>query len=448
MSNLLPTRLRKKERYSPPVTIQVNHTWGHSTAPFPTGSYTDQWIQWRAVLWSRREWCEDQNHRDTYELIDTGKGYKTLKGTMTTVDRGGPLWIQRSTREHFPCASPGWDSVQGLPQTLGNWSQTQVRGYQMIGGGSFGSGLTSNVGTNIVPTFGTLPSRSLIDMGLWGPKAWNKYKPLNPKVSTSQFVAELRDIPRLILRNYTLAKFFKELGEDYLNIEFGWKPFIRDLQSFFTEWFKIEDRIRQLIRDNGRPVHREGTVMQTEDTSSSTTSGTNSGDILSPGFETAAYVKWFGSVSAIPWSKTVTTSIKQKYWFSGTFRYYLQPIGSLRYQEEIARIIYGVDLTPRLLWELMPWSWLVDWATSFGDSISNLTEINLDNLVAEYAYTMGHYVVETETAWSNGLGTARFVQTDEVKARAQATPFGFGVSLGNLTLRQQAILAALALARS
>jgi hypothetical protein len=219
------------------------------------------------------------------------------------------------------------------------------------------------------------------------------------------------------------------------------------VKDFILAVFNFQERWAQVLKDNEKPVHREGPVMKTEQSEITSSSSGIGFDILAPAFSTAAYVKAFGSASAVPWSKTVTTTISQKYWFSGTFRYYIQPIGSLRYYEQMARIAYGVDLTPRLLWELMPWSWLADWVSSFGASISNLTEYNIDNLVAEYAYTMGHYVVSTETAWSNGWGTARFVQTDEVKARNQATPFGFGVSLGSFTLRQQAILAALALSR-
>lgn len=366
---------------------------------------------------------------------------------MTQADRGGPCWIRRSTREHFPCAAPTWEKNQGNSQGLGNWSRSQQGGHQLIGGASFGSGLTSTPNSILNVQYGTPPSKSLIDFGYWGPKVWQRYQPLNPKVSTSQFFAELRDFPKLVFRMYTKLRFYKELGEDYLNFEFGWKPFIKDFVSFFTEWLKIDDRIKALIKNNGKPIHREGTFSDTIDTTSSRTSGVGA-DILSPTYETAAYVAWFGSSTSLPWSKEITTTTSQKVWFSGTFVYHLQPFGTMRFQEEIARIIYGFDLTPRLLWELMPWSWLIDWCTSFGSSLNNLVEVNLDNLVAEYAYCMDHYTVKTETVWSNGLGSASFVQTDEIKARAQATPFGFGLSPLSFTTRQNAILAALVLARS
>ncbi len=440
-----PTRVRKRDRRAPDTVVFTTHSEGHTTTGPPGGTNLSQTTNWRACLWTRREWCEDSNHRQTYVTIP-GPSVEILKGTMTRKDSGGPLWLRRSTREHFPTPVPTFETHQGT-EGPGNWTKGYEAGYQMIGGASFGSGLTSNTGTAIVPTYGTVPSKSLIDFGLWGPKAWERYKPLNPKVSTSQFVAELRQLPSLFFHIASRWPSMKGLGKDYLNVQFGWLPFLRDVKDFILAVFNFQERWAQVLKDNEKPVHREGPVMKTEQSEITSSSSGIGFDILAPAFSTAAYVKAFGSASAVPWSKTVTTTISQKYWFSGTFRYYIQPIGSLRYYEQMARIAYGVDLTPRLLWELMPWSWLADWVSSFGASISNLTEYNIDNLVAEYAYTMGHYVVSTETAWSNGWGTARFVQTDEVKARNQATPFGFGVSLGSFTLRQQAILAALALSR-
>jgi hypothetical protein len=443
-----PTRTRKRDRRAPDSTVAIVKIHGHSTAPFPIGSTVDSQTRWRACLWNSREWCEDVNHRDHYRAIGEDQGVITLIGEMTTKDRGGPLWVRRSTSEHWPGIAPSWTSITGTPvEGQGTWSRLDQFGHQMIGGGSFGSGLTSSTSGAISPGYNAVPSKGLINFGLWGPKAWARYKPLNPKLSTSQFVAELREIPRLFFEIRKGLEFFKTLGEFYLNVEFGWKPFLADLKHFFTEVVNFNERWAQLLRDNGKPVHREGPVWKDIDTTSTTTYSTGS-DILSPGYETAAYIKWFGSLSNIKCSKTVTTTTRQEYWFSGTFRYYLQPFDTVRYQEEIARIIFGVDLTPRLYWELLPWSWLADWVSSVGDSINNLTEINLDSLVAEYAYTMGHYQIEVENVWTNGLTVARHVKTDEIKARIPATPFGFGIDTSSFSLRQNAILAALALARS
>jgi len=318
----------------------------------------------------------------------------------------------------------------------------------MIGGN--GSGLTSNTSGPVNWSTGSIPSKGLINFGLWSPKAWNKFKPLNPKVSTSQFVAELRELPKLFIKCRTTLDFFRSLGDAYLNWEFGWKPFLKDLQAFFTEVLRFNERYEQLVRDNGKPVYRQGEVFRDIDTVTNSVYRDIGGDILTPGFETAAYVEWFGpgGYRLLPQSQIRTTTTSQKYWFAGSFKYFLQPFGSMRYQEEIARIVYGVDLTPRLLWELLPWSWLADWFTSVGDSIENLVEINLDSLVAEYAYTMGHYRVVQEDTWSNGITTASFKETSEIKARVQATPFGFGIDSSSFTTRQNAILAALALSRS
>lgn len=399
-------------------------------------------------MWSSREWCEDQNHREHYRTIGEDQGTITLIGTMTTEDRGGPLWVRRVTNEHFPGPSLSWRNTAGTPVVgQGNWAILEQFGYQLIGGASFGSGLTSNTNAPLSVTYGAVPAKNLINFGLWSPKAWRRYKPLTPKVSTSQFFAELRELPKFFIECRRVLDYFKSLGNAYLNWEFGWKPFLLDLKEFLTGLLKFNDRVKQLIRDNGKPIHRQGPVFKDE-ASSSTTTRSVGADILLPSYETAAYIASFGSSTACPNSKTVTTTISQLYWFSGTFRYYLAPLGSFQLEEQVSRIIYGLDLTPRLVWELMPWSWLADWFTSLGDSIDNMTEIMLDSLVATYAYTMGHYKSVEETAWSNGLTTARRVLTNEIKAREQSTPYGFGIDTSSFSGRQSAILAALALARS
>lgn len=434
-------RVRKRTVVGPIVIINQTFTKGHSTAPVPIGTYLEDLIQWRACLYTRREWCEDTNHREHLRLESNGD-YVTLKGTMTTADRGSPLWVRRTTREHSPGQAPSYEARQGIIDGTGNWSKAVTAGSQIIGNISFGSGMTS--GTTVTPSIpASVPAKSVVDFSVYGPKGWKRYQPLNPKVSTSQFIAELHDLPRIPFRLFQLAKFFRSLGKEYLNIEFGWKPFLMDLKSFLKEVLNFNERWEQLLRDNGKAVHREGPIYKDEGSSSSVTTGT--GEILSPTYPTGAYP---GPIGTLTNSKTTTTSTYIKYWFSGSFQYWLAPFDTARYYEQIARIVYGIDLTPRLVYELVPWSWLLDWATSIGDSISNFTEAAVDGLVAKYAYCMGHYVKVTTDTWVGPLSRASTTLTEEVKARDQATPYGFGLNVDSFSSRQKAILAALLLARS
>jgi len=120
-----------------------------------------------------------------------------------------------------------------------------------------------------------------------------------------------------------------------------------------------------------------------------------------------------------------------------------------------ARHVLGLDLTPEVLWNVMPWSWAVDWFSSTGDVIHNLTDWSTDGLVLKYGYIMEHSIVRDTLTFVGETGLlARYPQrpdtlvlVSEAKVRRPATPFGFGLNLSAFTGRQKAILAALGMSR-
>ena len=124
--------------------------------------------------------------------------------------------------------------------------------------------------------------------------------------------------------------------------------------------------------------------------------------------------------------------------------------------------LFGLNPTPSLLWEVLPWSWLIDWFSNVGDVVSNMSSNAVDNLVAHYAYVMRTQTVQTTyTAYykcdtgttgaykcSGGEGTCTATKLTVTKSRAKATPYGFGVSFGGLSAYQVSILGALGMSRS
>jgi hypothetical protein len=72
----------------------------------------------------------------------------------------------------------------------------------------------------------------------------------------------------------------------------------------------------------------------------------------------------------------------------------------------------------------------------------------------KYGYIMEHtvsertYIFGGETGFRTPTLPAPCTLVSETKIRRQATPYGFGLDLGKLSLRQQAIITALGLARS
>lgn len=314
-----------------------------------------------------------------------------------------------------------------------------------------------------------LPSSLLAE----GVKGWNRYKPTSRSGSLAQAIFELDDVPRMIktqLLTKDLARRSKDLvrmskaglihsdtfrsdirryirhgASDYLNYSFGWVPFLNDVRDLIRNAVHMEKRMDQLIRDNNQWVRRRGTVDQTETTSSSRSVG----HFTWPALDDPFYLNSIGTNEV----RQQTIKTATRYWFSGKFRYNIIPVGAGRLNkyfaiEHMTRILYGTDLSPSLVWQLIPWSWLVDWFSSAGSSLANLFEDSSDNLVAQYAFTMGSTITTDERVvqghWFNGQEYyTRSCRFTEVKSRLAATPYGFYLTPPALTAKQLSILAAL-----
>jgi hypothetical protein len=120
-----------------------------------------------------------------------------------------------------------------------------------------------------------------------------------------------------------------------------------------------------------------------------------------------------------------------------------------------ARKLLGADLTPDSIWNLAPWSWMVDWFSSAGSVVENWSSWMINNQVLLYGYMMEHTIATNTYTYVGNTGFRTPVAppfdvtlVSETKIRRQATPYGFGINLSQLSKRQIAIIAALGLSRS
>jgi hypothetical protein len=154
---------------------------------------------------------------------------------------------------------------------------------------------------------------------------------------------------------------------------------------------------------------------------------------------------------------TLTSTKKTEWWFSGAFTYFVETdssvLNKLERFEQLGNKLLGTRLTPDVLWNLAPWSWLIDWFTTVGDSLSNVVSFQNDGLVMPYGYAMRRTRITTVAQSrlvfrgtpEKELLTFRNTFVVDQKERVRATPYGFGLNLGSLNPRQWAILASLGL---
>jgi len=305
----------------------------------------------------------------------------------------------------------------------------------------------------------------------------NRTKPGRPEASLGQFLIELRDLPKIPLQSLWWAltkaplkvwpriilsrlKKYRSLGNEYLNVEFGWAPFIRDLRKVFYLMVNIDKRLAQIVRDNGRSIRRKATLSET-----SSITMADAGTVPRP-FERLYRIP---PSTGAPGSSSYYCydSTSEKVWFSAAYRYWVPDVQSWGWNARARLALFGALPTPELLWEVLPWSWLIDWFSNVGDVIANVSDGAVDNLVFLYSFVMMESKttrvaicdVTQERRDLTQLGSVRthvpacvhrFRSEREtvIKRRVGGgNPFGLDVGLSSLSGRQLGILAALGISR-
>jgi len=321
-----------------------------------------------------------------------------------------------------------------------------------------------------LPVLAAMPGS--VPSSTYGARAIALTAPTNPNFALSEIVGQIvtgQEFPRL--RISTLeerANHFRSLGDDYLNYEFGWQPFLNDVRSLARLAGSSSLATRQFLRDAMRRVRRGFQFPITNGISS--LSGMRAIDyslfnpvlyVPGPLQNMGACFTQSGNASA-PATDITTTDVSV--WFRGAFMYHVPSgkgtIGKLEYYEQRMNHLLGTEVTPSTLWELAPWTWLSDWITNFGDIIHNISLFGQDNLVLQYGYLMARsHAVRTVSVPGLGFGYKQngsqnimpFCYSSSYsirKERVKATPYGFGLNPSSFTNLQWSILSALGLTKA
>jgi len=310
------------------------------------------------------------------------------------------------------------------------------------------------------------------DRLFYGAKAIARTTPTQPLANTSQMVGELlsEGLPisgGAVLRIFERLSAFKavnirnggkldwrdylsSVGDSTLALKFGAEPLVRDMADIMFAVSSAAQRIEQWRRDSGRQIRRS-TVL--DEKSTLETFELRDRHFIG-GFE-------FGGPNVLktqdPYPATLTRSTKTEIKFSGAYMYYAT-VGETILDRIVdygrkADLIMGGKTTFETLWEIAPWSWLVDWKVNVGDAISNATRFSMDKLVLRYGYLQkATYAFSTYAAsgyelYDQNPGTVWRQFSVVQKERYKATPYGFGANPESFSEDQWAILAALGLSK-
>nr|UJQ85407.1 MAG: hypothetical protein 1 [Leviviridae sp.] len=217
-----------------------------------------------------------------------------------------------------------------------------------------------------------------------------------------------------------------------LAYQFGWKPLVSDLKSLLSTADLIEKRARELKRFYDRGLR------YTQDLYSSS-------DMI-------MINDWITAQPYIRYKGNITRTTTRKVW--GHIRWKpttLPPRTDAEYRKLAWKAINGFSTSslPASAWELIPWSWLIDYFSSVGDFLQ--AHRNTVPAVIDRCVIMEH--AKTVTTFDNfsGIHSSFTVEpmngarvTFETKTRASAMP-GISAYLPLLSNRQISILGSLAI---
>jgi hypothetical protein len=293
------------------------------------------------------------------------------------------------------------------------------------------------------------------ELEAFGTSAIATVEPTNPLTGLAVTLGELRSegipsVPGIQLwRDRTdLAR---SAGSAYLSKEFGWDPLLSEIRNFVRVSRSHDRLLRDYERGSGRKIHRKLTMPASREV---TVHGDESGTRLYPSLSNDYFV--------VTPKSSQTLIVEKQRWFEGCFTYYLPPFdpdgSNWERNRRIAAKLYGVGITPEVLYDLTPWSWALDWVSNAGDVLHNIGAFRDNGLVMQYGYVMEtishHSIVRTynirsrEVEWGGGgYGPVPTSVSSHVvsttKVRQTATPYGFGLDWSGFSPFQLSILVAL-----
>lgn len=364
------------------------------------------------------------------EIVDTGTGITNHSLCVDTIMSPPYVTDHDLTITHrrvHPCRLYGRANAYSTSN-----SHQEFRG-SIVGFGSY-----TACPTAVLPSASVMKTRALANMN-----------PNRPVVDMTEFITQFTDLPRLVrnLGRMLISKskrqsvaaqrsHVSDFGDAWLSWSFGWAPLISDAISLFDMPRQIELR-KEYLRNLEGGTHLRRKIYSTHE------------EVLGA-VSTLRHGKVFGSAAIERRLRTVTTV---KSWFTANAQLQVPlPATPIEFARLASQSAYSLNFSPATAWELLPWSWLIDYFVNVGSFLDasnqdipwKCTRMNVMTRVEIFQHLLQVNQRGTTTAWINSNGYAKTVSLNR-KAYLNPTPsIGF---LPLLTEGHMANISALAVSR-
>jgi hypothetical protein len=208
-----------------------------------------------------------------------------------------------------------------------------------------------------------------------------KALPTHRRFNLSYNIAELRELPSLLRQS---AEFFRRLyrsngkaalsaefaGNSYLAYKFGWESTYQAIRRMLDLPAQINKEINHLIDRAGKPTTFHSRIRFTEDLSSS---------------PPLSFDYSIGDESFEPiFDSKGSHSVELRCALNCNVPLPLTDIPQLRSDLLLRKWGTGVP-TPEDVFNIVPWTWLIDWFTGVGDYLNIIDAIAFDKSIINYA---------------------------------------------------------------
>jgi len=227
-------------------------------------------------------------------------------------------------------------------------------------------------------------------------RARHDLRPDLPRFQLFRELGELKDVPDQIKDLKHVIENFKSIhgnAKQYLAVQFGWLPLVSSIRQFINLRNNLDKYLKQLLRDNGKPVRRKRNYVTHDKSKQGVTRSFSTGDGIElwehPFLELYPRLSFYQGFDP---NFRITSEYKTSYrvWAFGTSMYQL-PSGphDMAYMWKLTERLANFRITIGQVYDLIPWTWLIDWFTTLGQIVHSFDPGVADQFAYSEFYLMG-----------------------------------------------------------
>lgn len=185
----------------------------------------------------------------------------------------------------------------------------------------------------------------------------------------------------------TLRELLHSTADGYLQVQFNLSPLLDDISAVFRAFRDLDKTMNGLVQNQGRPRRKHYTYKwipsQFTGADASVTTGLTLDQFT--GTENNGSPTKIGCYRAYSRQLTCTRQVvvdePATFHAEVEYKYYLS-----QYQLEHARVLtlldkLGVNLSPRIIWNAIPWSFVIDWFIDIGRYLGDRKTLNMEPVI-------------------------------------------------------------------